>query len=91
MVFDFDPAKSKKNKTKHGINFVDAKKIWLDRDLIKDVPDNYKDGEQYWLAVGEWNGTIWSMIYNRRGNTIWIVSVRRAREYERNEYENAKI
>ena len=90
MKFDFDPDKSRKNREKHGIDFIEARKIWADKGLIKDVPDSHKQGEQYWLAVGEIGGTIWSMIYNRRGDTIWIVSVRRARDYERTEYEILK-
>lgn len=88
--FDFDPTKSKKNQEKHGIDFIEAQEIWVDTDLIKDVPDSYKDAEQYWLAVGSIKGVVWSMIYNRRGEVIWIVSVRRARDYERAEYEILK-
>ena len=90
MKFDFDPPKSQGNKEKHGIDFIEAQKIWDDIDLIRDVPDSHKEGEQYWLAVGAIHGVIWSMIYNRRGGTVWIVSVRRARDYERAEYEILK-
>jgi uncharacterized DUF497 family protein len=90
MKFDFDPTKSKKNKEKHGIDFVEAQKIWEDVDVIKDVPDSYKDGEHYWLAVGAIERVIWAMIYNWRSDVVWIVSVRRVRDYEREEYEILK-
>lgn len=90
MVFDFDPTKSQSNKQKHGIDFVEVQEIWKDPNLIRDIPDTHKEGEQYWLAVGAIEGVIWSAIYNRRGEKIWIVSVRRARDYERAEYEILK-
>jgi uncharacterized protein len=93
MHFDFDAKKSESNKNKHKIDFVEAQKIWCDPDAIKDVPDNYKAGEQYWLAVGEVNSEIWTAIYNLRGikkDIIHLVSVRKARDYEREQYEILK-
>ncbi|WP_348635463.1 BrnT family toxin [Neorhizobium galegae] len=31
MDFEFDPAKSKSNKDKHGVDFVDAQALWKDK------------------------------------------------------------
>jgi len=30
LTFEFDPAKSKRNKLKHGIDFIEAQGIWND-------------------------------------------------------------
>ena len=30
MNFEFDPAKSESNKDKHGIDFAEARALWLD-------------------------------------------------------------
>ena len=30
MIFEFDPEKSASNKLKHGIDFEEAQKLWLD-------------------------------------------------------------
>lgn len=44
MKFDFDPSKSSSNQVKHGIDFIEAQKIWEDPELIKDVPDSHREG-----------------------------------------------
>ena len=90
MKFGFSPEKSQTNKKKHGIDFVEAQDIWSDPNLIRDVPDNLRGGEQYWLAVGTRLGQLWTMIYNIRFRMIWIVSVRRSRDYEKEQYEALK-
>ena len=35
MDFEYDPAKSQSNKTKHGIDFQAAQAIWDDPDLLE--------------------------------------------------------
>lgn len=35
MPFEFDPEKSAANKTKHGIDFVEAQEIWTDTDRLE--------------------------------------------------------
>ncbi len=37
MEFEFDEAKSRSNKTKHGIDFVEAQALWED-DLRIEIP-----------------------------------------------------
>lgn len=90
MKFEFDPNKSLVNKAKHGIDFVEGQAVWADADRIIDIPEQVKAGEAYWKAVGQAMGALWAMIYNRRGDAIRIVSIRRAREDEKEEYEILK-
>jgi uncharacterized DUF497 family protein len=33
-MFEYDPAKSASNKVKHGIDFVEAQKLWTDRNAM---------------------------------------------------------
>ncbi|CAN5602800.1 hypothetical protein BH24ACT21_BH24ACT21_01120 [soil metagenome] len=35
MEFEFDEAKSQTNKTKHGIDFVEAQALWLDEMFVE--------------------------------------------------------
>ena len=35
MEFEFDEHKSQLNKDKHGLDFVEAQKLWNDPDLIE--------------------------------------------------------
>jgi uncharacterized DUF497 family protein len=85
MDFEFDPAKSLANKTKHGIDFEEAKKLWQDLDRLE-VPARTED-EPRFLVVGRIEGTAWSAVVTYRSDAVRIISVRRARESEVALYE----
>lgn len=85
QVFDFDACKSRSNSVKHGIDFVRAQAIWADEDHVE-VEARTED-ERRWMVVGRISGRLWTAVITRRGGTIRIISVRRARRSERNVYE----
>lgn len=87
MKFEFDPTKSQKNKEKHGIDFVAGQEIFADPRAIRHIPETAHDGEAYWKDVGQAQGKLWAAIYVQRNDTIRLVSIRRAREDEREQYE----
>jgi uncharacterized DUF497 family protein len=82
--FEFDPAKSAANRDKHGIDFVEAQGLW--RVLALDQPLPYQ-GEPREMRTGRIGGRYWSAVYTRRGSAIRIISVRRARRDEEEDYE----
>jgi uncharacterized protein len=84
-TFEFDEAKSRANKAKHGIDFFEAQTLWLDDDLLK-APSR-SDIEPRYLFVGTIGGAHWSAIATYRGETIRIISVRRSRTREVDAYE----
>lgn len=86
MDFEVDPEKSESNKLKHGIDFIEARALWDDSDLIE-VPTLTTD-EPRFLAVGKIGGTHWSGIITYRGENIRIISVRRSRPEEVEIYES---
>lgn len=86
MIFEFDPAKSATNRTKHGISFEDAAQLFSDERLLV-VPARTIDEERF-LAVGLIAGKHWSAIFTRRHGRIRLISVRRARIEEVNAYES---
>jgi uncharacterized DUF497 family protein len=79
------PAKSDANAQKHGIDFFDAQLLWLD-DMLIEVPARTV-GEPRWLVVGRISDRHWSAVITRRGDTLRIISVRRARPEEIKLYE----
>ncbi len=85
MEFEFDPSKSKINKTKHGIDFVEAQALWEDPDLLE-IPARTTD-EQRFLVIGKIAVNHWSGVITYRGENIRIISVRRARHEEVKIYE----
>jgi hypothetical protein len=51
MKFVFYPTKSKINKKKHGIDFIEAQALWEDPDLLE-IPARTTD-EQRFLVIGK--------------------------------------
>ena len=80
MSFEFDPRKSTGNRTKHGIDFVDAQRLWEDPDLLE-IPARTED-EPRWLVIGQIDGMHWSAVITYRTDAIRIISVRRSRTEE---------
>jgi uncharacterized protein len=87
VPFEFDPNKSVANHARHGIDFYEAQKLWLDPKAIIEPAKNIKGEERFRLTTYH-RGVFWSAIYTIRENNIPIISVRRAREDEKERYEN---
>jgi uncharacterized DUF497 family protein len=86
FAFEFDEQKSRANKAKHGIDFVEAQALWLDEDLVE-VTARIED-EQRRIVVGLIGGKHWSAIVAYRNAAIRLISVRRARKSEVELYES---
>jgi uncharacterized protein len=86
MDFEFDKHKSRANKTKHGIDFVEAQALWEDMSRVE-VPARTKD-EPRLLAVGKIKQKHWTAVITHRSNRIRIISVRRSRTEEIHMYES---
>lgn len=85
MDIEFDPQKSKRNKQKHGIDFIEAQALWDDPDLLE-IPVQTIDEPRY-LVIGLIQGKHWSGVITYRGKKTRIISVRRSRKEERDIYE----
>jgi uncharacterized DUF497 family protein len=86
MEFEFDEQKSKGNKTKHGIDFVEAQMLWEDIDLLE-IPAR-TDDEPRAIVIGKIGDRHWSAIITYRNERIRIISVRRSRREEKELYES---
>ncbi len=62
--FEFDGDKSRMNKRKHGIDFVEAQALWLDEHRAE-VPARTTD-EPWFLVVARWKGHHWSAVITYR-------------------------
>ena len=85
MEFEFDEQKSRTNKSKHGIDFVEAQALWEDVDLLE-IPARTED-EPRMMVVGRIGQKHWSAIVTFRGEKTRIISVRRSRNEEKDLYE----
>ena len=86
MQFEFDERKSPFNAGKHGIDFVEAQKLWDDMDLLE-IPARTQD-EPRMLIIGKIGEKHWSAIITHRGDKIRIISCRRSRREEKELYES---
>jgi uncharacterized protein len=86
VEFEFDLEKSRANKEKHGIDFVEGQALWDDVDLIE-IKANTTD-EPRFLEIGKIGEKYWSAIVTYRGEKIRIISIRSSREKEKALYES---
>jgi uncharacterized protein len=84
MQFEYDPDKSAANLAKHGIDFEQAQAMWKDEGRAEVRSAGYT--EERWLLIGMFEGRFWTAVYTMRDDTIRIISVRRSRENEVNDY-----
>ena len=86
MTFEFDEQKSKRNKEKHGIDFVESQRIWEDPEVVM-IPAKIISESRY-LLIGKYDNSIWSAIFTLRNQKIRIISVRRSRKNEEEIYKS---
>jgi hypothetical protein len=85
MEFEFDPKKSATNKTKHGIDFIEAQALWNDPNSIE-IPVKTNNKPRF-VVIGTISEKHWSAVITYRSDRIRIISVRRSRKEEVDLYE----
>ena len=86
MKFEYDPRKSQSNKQKHGIDFEEAQRLWLDAARVE-IRARTED-ESRFVIIGIIDGKHWSGVITYRAERIRIISVRRSRKEEVQIYES---
>lgn len=84
--FVFDPEKSKSNKKKHGIDFIEGQFLWEDTELLE-IRAKTIDEARY-VVIGKIGDKYWTAIITYRDAKIRIISIRASRENEREIYES---
>ena len=85
--FEFDPTKSESNRTKHGIDSLEAQALWNDPMLLE-IPAKTDDEPRHLLMIGLIQDKHWSAVVTYRADNIRLTSVRRARTEEVALYES---
>lgn len=80
MEFEWDEGKAAANLAKHGIAFIDAVEAFDGPMLVQASP---RAEEPRKVALGLCRGVIVAIIFVERGERVRLISVRRARTYER--------
>lgn len=83
--FEWDNAKRLANIAKHDIDFERAKELWQGR--VLEIPSPQQaHGEERFLAYGELDGVVIAVVFTWREERRRIISARKARNYERDWY-----
>lgn len=88
-IYEYDELKRLINKQKHAIDFMIAVRFeWESAQVVDDDRKNY--GESREVATGFIGERIYVMVFVRRNERIRIISLRKANERERKNYERSK-
>ncbi len=90
LRFEWDAAKNRKNKRKHGVSFEEAETVFLDDwgVLIEDEDEDEED--QRFVLVGTsavLRVLVVSHTYRAQDQVIRLISARKANRSERSDYE----
>lgn len=83
MEFEWDENKRLANIEKHGIDFKDAVNV-----LEQNGPlyETVRNKEVRWVTIGVLDGAPIAVVWTLRGEGCRLISARRARKYEREDY-----
>jgi len=74
---------------KHGIDFETARELWKDANRIE-IPAKWVD-ESRIILIARLEKDIWAAIFILRNDRIRIISVRKARNNEKEIYHSSRI
>ncbi len=91
MRFEWDEVKNASNFRKHGVWFEEAQTIWADSRATEFYDPEHSTDEDRFIRVGhsrkERGGLLVVFCEKHRGETVRIISARKATPKERNAYE----
>ena len=85
--FDWDPRKARANERKHGVQFEEAVTCFWDPKQVAFFDPDHSDEEDRELLIGHSEtGRLLLVSYTLRGESIRIISARRATRKEAQDY-----
>ena len=88
--FEWDDAKNKINKIKHGINFKTAARVFSDPYRIEKYDDDHSQDEDRWQTIGMVDDVLF-VVYTKRAEKTRLISAREAEPNERERYYGNRI
>ena len=86
MEFEGDEGKATLNERKHGIPFPFATRVFLDENRLEWIDTRRQYGEPRWITIGVIESVEIAVAYTVRGETIRLISARKAERHEREDY-----
>ena len=91
VQFEWDESKARSNRSKHGVSFEEAGTAFSDplSTTIHDPDHSASDEDRYVLLGRSVSGRLLVVSHTERGDTIRIISARRATRREGRNYEES--
>jgi uncharacterized protein len=89
IEFEWDPAKSSVNRTKHGISFAEAATVFEDESALLISDPAHSESEDRFILLGASNRSNLLVVvhcYRESETIVRIVSARKATRRERSQY-----
>ena len=86
VKFEWDARKRASNILKHGLDFADVPQVF-DSPMLNRIDDRRHYGEVRHVGMGSLDDRVVLVVYTLRGNTIRIISMRKANERETQIYK----
>lgn len=87
MRYEWDEAKNRGNRDKHGLDFADAEQVFTGR-CVSFIDDRFDYGEKRLVTLGMLAGRIVVMAHAPRGQEVTrIISMRKANRREQKIYQ----
>jgi uncharacterized DUF497 family protein len=86
MEFEWDEEKATLNERKHGVPFPFATRVFLDENRLEWIDTRRHYGEPRWITIGLIESVEIAVAYTVRGETIRLISARKAERHEREDY-----
>ena len=83
-AFEWDEAKRAANLAKHGLDFQIGRRLFDGRKAL--TRPSPRGDETRHMTIGEVTGLILTLIWTERGETVRMISLRRARDGEKRAY-----
>ena len=90
MEFEWDDYKVSENLQKHGIDFLDAIRIFLNPHRLEVEDDREEYGEHRFKTIGIVQDRVIVVVYTYLQERIRIISARKAEPYERRKYHEGE-
>ncbi len=92
--FEWNRAKDLANQRKHGVSFTEAKSVFFDEYAVQFYDDEHSDSEDRFIMLGISNESRILIVCHcerNSGNTIRIISARKATKKERAFYRRGVL
>ncbi|WP_216089007.1 BrnT family toxin [Aequoribacter fuscus] len=90
MEFQWDKRKSDKCFIERGFDFAYAAYVFADSDRIVQKDERFNYGEERYEVIGCIEGRLFVVVFTPRGQSIRLISARKANQKEVKRYEERK-